>query len=114
MPTFLLRSGLLALCVVAGVPLSMDRTLYAVLVFQIAYILIIICRRPYKSTLHMFGLLLCEFTALSALLLPLLRLFYKTKEEIEVFIIFILEGLIILSIFLSLLRVTLTYIAVYK
>lgn len=64
--------------------------------------------------LHIIGVLICSFTVIYSLLLALVRRFITPSEAIEVFLIIILEGLLIISIIFTLVRIVVNIIRIIR
>jgi hypothetical protein len=79
-PCFLLRSVLFALLFEAGISLSLSKALYAVIILETFYLLVLLLKQPYYSALQNFGVFICEFTALYALGLAFVRHFHTPTE----------------------------------
>ena len=69
------------------------------------YLVLIVVYRPYRSCFSNLSVILNECLALLAVSLALANKFFTIASDIEAFALFILQGLIILCLVLSLIRV---------
>ena len=72
---------------------------------MLLYLVLIVFYRPYKSCFSNLSVILNEFLALLSVSLALVNNFFRVNSDIEAFVLFILQGLIILCLALSLIRV---------
>ena len=72
---------------------------------MLLYLVLIVLYRPYKSCFSNLSIILNECLALIAVCLALANKFFTIGLDTEAFILFILQGLIILCLIFSLIRV---------
>lgn len=84
-----------------GIWFEAARLIFWVAIAQVLYVCLLLLVRPYTSAFHNVRVLLCEFTILYSLALALLPEFISVSEMTEIFLIFILEGAIIICTLLA-------------
>ena len=72
---------------------------------MLLYLFLIVVSRPYKSCLSNFSVIFNECLAFLAVSLALVNNFFRVDSDIEAFILFNMQGLIILCLVFSLIRV---------
>ena len=72
---------------------------------MLLYLVLIVVYRPYKSCFSNLSVIFNECLALIAVSLALANKFFTIDSNTEAFILFILQGLIILCLVFSLIRV---------
>ena len=72
---------------------------------MLLYLVLIVLYRPYEGCFSNLSIILNECLALIAVCLALVNKFFRINSDIEAFILFTLQGLIILCLVFSLIRV---------
>lgn len=98
---FMARSVLMSMLFQMGIWFEAARLIFWVAIAQVLYVCLLLLVRPYTSAFHNVRVLLCEFTILYSLALALLPEFISVSEMTEIFLIFILEGAIIICTLLA-------------
>lgn len=111
---FLIRLLTIALLIEIGIDSSFDIIIYVISALSVSYIVFLILFKPYCSIFHNFGALLCEFGSLFAISLAMIHKHVSLNELYELFLMFILQGVICLMVVISLIRLVLTYRHLYN
>ena len=72
-------------------------------------ILVVLIKRPYSSVFDNLGALFCEFVGLFSLILSLTSYFLTFDEEKYTLILFLIQGLVVVASFLSIIRLAIFY-----
>jgi ABC-type dipeptide/oligopeptide/nickel transport system permease subunit len=104
----------LTLLVQLGIFTSLPSLLYPVMAVYLISSTLTVLFRPYKEFLHNLGVHLLDFNVLYALVLPLLNIYLSLSEDSAVFLVFILEGLLIIAFLLTLARLIRAYYMTIK
>lgn len=108
-PLFLSRMVVITIFFQAGISCSFDLLIYPIAITMILYLAFIIAFRPYAKAMDWIGAIVCEAISLYSIGLPLAARFVVVGEEIEVFLLFILEGIIIIAAIVALVRTIRVY-----
>ena len=92
-----------------GSILSSDISVYCLITLEVAYILYLIFRRPYDSGLMNIGAIFCQLCTFYAFGLPITYRFYTPTEEMDVLLLFVLQGLLLLAALLTFARLLKSY-----
>ena len=76
---------------------------------EVTFMIYLIIKRPYDSGLMNLGAVFCQFSAVYAFGLSLLNTYFTFTEEIDVLLVFVLQGLLLLSAMFTFIRVIKSY-----
>lgn len=113
-PLFIVRSLFLAVMANLGITQQYDILLYGIILLQSIYLLVLIFIRAYKRVIDNVGVIITEVTTLYALTLPYALRFVSVNELYEIFMVFVLQGMILISLALSLTRIIVYYTKIIK
>lgn len=119
-PLFLIRSILIENLILLGSILKNDSFIYYVVGIQGFYFVTVIFGGPYKkyrkkvNKLDNIGVILIEATALYAVGLPLAMRFVEVSELYEYFMVLVLQGMIMIAMVLSLIRLLVHYSTIIR
>ena len=88
-----------------GITHTFSFLIYPIALLILLYLVLIVLYRPYKSCFSNLSVILNECLTLLAVSLALTNKFFTIGSDTEAFILFILQGLIILCLVFSLIRV---------
>ena len=97
-----------------GITQQYDTLAYIIAISQLIFIIVMILWRPYKRGIDNFGQITVEITTCYAFLLPLVMRFITVAENDEIFMVFILQGMVLISLALALVRVVMYYTKIVK
>ena len=97
-----------------GITQQYDILLYGIILLQSIYLLVLIFIRAYKRVIDNVGVIITEVTTLYALTLPYALRFVSVNELYEIFMVFVLQGMILISLALSLTRIIVYYTKIIK
>jgi hypothetical protein len=101
--------AILALMIQLGIFTSLPSLRYPVMAVELVSFTATLLFRPYKENFHNLRVLLLDFNVLYALLLPLLNTYLNLREDSAVFLVFMLEGLLIIAFLFSFARLIRAY-----
>ena len=108
-PLFLIRCLIVSLLLQLGITLTFTRIIYPLLILTVFYLFLVICLRPYKTVLDQLGIICCELSVIFATLLPLLLSYIEISELYQNFILLVLQGCILITMFITLIRLIILY-----
>jgi hypothetical protein len=108
-PTFILREATVILLVKTGTAVTYDCIAFFLLAISLLYLVLMVRTRPYRQSIHNVGLIACELTSTYAIMLSVLPKFALISESTELFLVLILEGTLVITSLLALLRIFLVY-----
>lgn len=82
---------------------------YAIASVSAISLVIFVLLRPYNRIVDNLRIIFCEFAILYASLLPLLHRFIEINEIYELFIIYILQSLVFLSLCFTVIKIIIFY-----
>ena len=97
-----------------GVTKQYDPLVYHIVLTQGIYVFIMIFMRPFRRAFDNVTMIILEFTTFYALALPLSMYYVEVDELDEIFLIFILQGLLLISLGLNLTRILVYYINIVR
>jgi len=106
-PLFLIKnvfSWWLPIFVFRQVLPSIERV-YPLMSIEMLLLLYLIFKRPYQSRLMNLGAIFCQVVVIYAFGLPILHRFYSPTEDIDVLLLFVLQGMMLLTEFLTFVRI---------
>jgi len=78
---------------------------YPLMSIEMLLLLYLIFKRPYQSRLMNLGAIFCQVVVIYAFGLPILHRFYSPTEDIDVLLLFVLQGMMLLTEFLTFVRI---------
>ena len=88
-----------------GITQTFSFLAFPIALLVLLYLILIVVYRPYRSCFSNLSIVLNESLALLSVSLALANKFFKIESSIEAFILFNMQGLIILCLVLSIIRV---------
>lgn len=113
-PFFLVKLTVLVLLIEIGISYSFSLNSYIIAAQSLLYLLILICGQPYLRCFDNLRVILCETAVLYASGLPLIHRFVEIDEAYELFVLYVLQGIIFFFLVLALIRVFLLYCSIAK
>ena len=110
-PLFLAKSILMATifgCKFSSL-LSHELSIFSMMTVEMFFLIYLFAKRPYNSGLMNFGAIACELCAVYSLGIPVLMQFYTPTEEIDVLLLFSLQGLLVLAELITFIRIVKSY-----
>jgi hypothetical protein len=106
---FILRSLAMVFLISLGITHNYDNLIYYIVACQTFYTVVILVWRPYKRILDNVGTIILEIVTLYALTLPLVMRFASVEELDEIFLVFILQGMLLISLAMNFVRIVVDY-----
>ena len=91
--------------------ISYDLSAFPLMGLEVTFMIYLIIKRPYDSGLMNLGGFFCQFSAVYAFGLSLLNTYFTFffTEETDVLLVFVLQGLLLLSVIFTFIRIIKSY-----
>ena len=73
---------------------------------EVIYLLFLLIKRPYNYGLMNIGVIFCQLATIFAFGLLIVHRFYALSEDIDVLLLFVLQGLLLIAEALTFVRIT--------
>jgi len=83
--------------------------LYSLITIEVLFFSYLMLKRPYHSRLMNIGAIACQTAIIYSFILPILHEFYTPTDDIEVLLLFVLQGMILLAEAVTFVRILKSY-----